>query len=211
MNEPVLILANGDPPAGDLLRAWRAHCRRLICCDGAVRVAMTAGISPDLILGDFDSLPPVLPDDARLLPLTEQDTTDLEKAFYTTLAEGAESVVVLGAGGRRWDQFQANLSVFARYADRLAIQAGDAHGWLWMVPPDATWTVPATLETIVSLLPLPVAGGICTAGLRWPLNHERLAVGERDGTSNQIVAEPATVRYDSGCLAVYRAHEPAWP
>ena len=212
---PVLILANGEPPSADLLRRRAAECGLFVCTDGAAAAALAAGLRPDLVVGDLDSL-----DDATLaqlgevevLGLAEQETTDLEKAIYTLLARGAQEVLVLGAGGRRWDQFHANLSLFARYAHRLVIRAEDDWGRLVMAVPATTTRIDEPVGAMVSLLPMPIAEGVTTTHLRWPLDGARLALGGRLGVSNEVTQSPAAVAFTAGGLAVYtvnRHHHPA--
>ncbi len=201
---PVLIVAAGEPAPPAMLRAQAARCAAIYACDSAAATVLAAGLRPDLVVGDMDSLTVTLPAGTARAALAEQETTDLEKAFYTALQHGYDSVVVLGAGGRRWDHFHANLSIFARYAARLRIEAGDAYGWLTTLPVGPWCPLGSPPGAIVSLLPLPTADGVTTRGLRWPLVAATLALDGRGGTSNEAIAESAAVRYEAGCLASYR-------
>lgn len=202
--QPVLIVAAGEPPPMTMIQKQAARCAAIFACDSAAATVLEAALRPDLVVGDMDSLRLKLPEETALATLDEQDTTDLEKAFYTALAQGFESVVVLGAGGRRWDHFHANLSIFARYADRLQIEAGDAHGWLTTLRPGGWCSLAAAPGTVVSLLPLPRAEGVTTRGLRWPLDNATLALDGRGGTSNEADESDAAVCYRAGCLASYQ-------
>jgi thiamine pyrophosphokinase len=214
-----LILAAGEPPPAELLRARAAAAQWFVCCDGAAATALAAGVRPHTVLGDLDSLDDLTRADlagVEIVEIAEQDTTDLEKALYTAVARGVREVLVLGAGGRRWDHFVANLSLLARYAERLALRAEDAWGRLTFAPAGVTVLIEAEPGDTVSLVALPLAEGVVTSGLRWPLAGERLAMGERDGVSNEVVAAPATLRYERGCLAVYAVQSQAnsrrhWP
>lgn len=200
----VLILANGDPPTADLLAEQRAAADWFVCCDGAVATALRLGQVPEAVIGDMDSAPANLPAGCLRIELTEQETTDLEKALYTALDRGATEAVVLGAGGRRWDQFVASLATFAKYADRLSIEAGDEHGWLRMLPPRVEHSIDLPLGTKTTLLPLPEATGVTLSGVRWPLAAATLRLGGRDDISNEVTEPPLRVRYDAGCLGLYR-------
>ncbi len=201
-SRPVLILANGEPPPTDLLRGWAARIGLLFCTDGAVATALAAGLTPDVVVGDMDSLPPDAAVPGERLRLAEQDTTDLEKALLVALDRGCTGAVILGAGGRRWDHFVGNLSLLARYADRLRIEAGDAHGWLTVLRPHARHTLDLPPGATVSFLPLPSAGGVTLSGVRWPLADATLGLDGRVSISNEATGA-VTVRYEAGCLAVY--------
>lgn len=202
MPRTALILANGEPPPAELLAHWRARCAWFCCTDGAVRAALAAGHVPDTVLGDLDSAPVELPRAIERLHLAEQETTDLEKACYTALGRRFERLVVLGAGGRRWDQFVSNLSVLARYADRLALEAGDEHGWLTLHSPGEQ-ELDLGQGTAMSLLPLPAAGGVSLRGVRWPLDDAELRLGGRDAISNEVTSPPVRLTFRSGVLGVY--------
>ncbi|NUP98463.1 MAG: thiamine diphosphokinase [Armatimonadetes bacterium] len=202
----VLILAHGEPPPEALLRRWAAAADWFVCTDGAIDAALQFGVQPNAVLGDFDSLPPALPPTVERLHITEQETTDLEKAFYTAAARGFERVVVLGAGGGRWDQFYSNLCVMARYADRFAIEAGDFHGWLRLLSPRHYHQLDLPPGRKVSLVPLPQATGVTFQGVRWPLTAATLALDGASGISNEVTTT-ATLHYQAGCLGVYEVHE----
>lgn len=201
--ELALVLAAGDSPPARLLHDWAARAAWFVCADGALRTAVHLGARPQMVVGDLDSLGGGLTG-VEVVGVPEQDSNDLEKCFRMVLERGYREVVVLGAGGGRWDQFHTNLSVFARFADRLSIQAGDAHGWLRLLPRGEVCAVAAGLDALVSLLPLPAAGGVTTRGLRWPLADATLRLGVADGMSNRVDQPGATVRYETGCLALYR-------
>lgn len=204
-----LVLANGEPPPAALLRQRASECDLLVCCDGALQVARAVGVTPDLVLGDLDSLGERGDlAGAELLHLPEQETTDLEKACYTLLARGYSSALVLGARGRCADHDFAALSLCGRYSARLALSLEDAWGRLDLCRPGDWHALDAPAGATVSLLPWPQATGVRTTGLRWPLAGVTLAFGQRESISNEVVAAPARVWYAEGCLAVYRRSEP---
>lgn len=200
----VLILANGDSPTAELLAEQRSAADWFVCCDGAIDAALRCGQVPEAVIGDMDSAPAELPAGCDRIELTEQETTDLEKALYTAIERGATEAVILGAGGRRWDQFLANLAAFAKYADRLSIEAGDEHGWLRLLPPREEHSFDLPVGTKTTLLPLPEATGVTLRGVRWPLAEATLRLGGRDDTSNEVTEPPLRVWYDAGCLGLYR-------
>lgn len=72
--------------------------------------AARAGITPDLLLGDFDSMDqPADFDHVRRVPV-EKDDTDTMLAVKTGLEQGCgEFYIYGGTGGRRLDHTLANL------------------------------------------------------------------------------------------------------
>jgi len=201
---PVLIVAAGEPPPKGMLQKQAARCEAIYACDSAAAGVVAAGLHPDLVVGDMDSLRVALPAGVDLAALAEQETTDLEKACYTAIEHGYQRAIVLGAGGRRWDHFHTNLSIFARYTKKLQIEAGDAYGWLTTLVPGDWCPLAAAIGSTVSLLPLPKAKGVTTRGLRWPLVEATLSLDGRGGTSNEAVGDEPAVKYSGGCLACYQ-------
>src|SRR5262249_60444606 len=53
----IVILLGGSPPPEERLRAEAARGAALVCANGGYKAAMACGLSPDLIVGDLDSMP----------------------------------------------------------------------------------------------------------------------------------------------------------
>lgn len=170
----------------------------LVAADGGANVALSAGLRPDVIVGDLDSITPA----ARrafagslVLRMKRQDNTDLEKALDFIASQGIREAVVAGATGRRLDFTLANLSVAWLYARRIRIRfAGD--GWE-AFPLDAFTRVNARRGTIVSLIPFSRCSGITLRGLRYPLTNATLS-GGAVAVSNVVARNPFTVRLGRG-------------
>lgn len=83
----------------------------IICADSGYDKAMDAGITPDLILGDFDSVENALPDNIETMRSpTHKDDTDTMLAVRTALERGYDDIVLVGACGGRTDHTIANIS-----------------------------------------------------------------------------------------------------
>ena len=90
----------------------------VICADGGYDIALSHGIRPDLLLGDFDSTQLPLPDDIRIVRFSpEKDYTDLDLAIRTAAEEGFSQLTIIGGIGGRLDHTVANLQLLYRYHD----------------------------------------------------------------------------------------------
>lgn len=88
----------------------------IIACDKGLNYALTAGITPDLFVGDGDSLSGELPSDIERVDLpVEKDDTDLMAAVKIALEKSPQKIVFYCACGGRYDHFLGNLqaAVFA--------------------------------------------------------------------------------------------------
>ena len=72
----------------------------MICADAGYETAVKYGITPDLIVGDFDSVKTLPQKSAKVLTLpVEKDVTDTMFAVMKGLTMGFRSFVLLGCLG----------------------------------------------------------------------------------------------------------------
>ena len=152
-----VILANGEFPSSERTAALLKQADRIICCDGAAERLLAAGIVPDLIVGDMDSLP--LPLQERfagiIRPDKDQETNDLTKAFKAAVDPLPEAIHILGATGKREDHTMANVSLLADYAAELASSGCDidmiteSGVFRAFCAKDAVFSCPAGLEVSI--------------------------------------------------------------
>lgn len=111
---PALMFAAAPETEYEYIRVYlAAHPDAVIACaDGGLRHARALGLTPDLVVGDFDShdaADAVGEDVIRLTP--EKDDTDTQHCLRTLLARGCAEVTVVCATGGRLDHLLANLSL----------------------------------------------------------------------------------------------------
>ncbi len=199
----VLVIAHGVPPSRSLLASLAAQSDLVVAADGGAMTALEAGLMPDAVVGDLDSLA-LFPDagipPGRIKHDRAADTTDLEKAVRHALALGATAVDVTAAGGGRADHALANLSVLTRFRGS-AIALHDDDFVISLVAGEAT--IDAEPGTIVSLVALGECHGVSTRGLRWDLQDFTLTFGPR-GIHNEVARPPAAVAVRTGDLLLFR-------
>ncbi len=210
----VLVVVNGDPGSGPPPGAFD----HVVAADGGATLCLGAGLQPDLVVGDMDSLPDsqrpaLIAGGSRFLvhpdPVNKEQT-DLELALDAALGWNPDEIILWGLWGSRPDHTLANvLSLTAPRLERVSMR-GYASGWWFQVAtPGHTVTLDQPAGTIVSLIPLgnPVKG-IVTRGLRYPLpaawepHGGELPVGTGRGVSNLLASSPATVAVEEGTLLV---------
>ena len=210
----VLVIADGDVDES-LLGTLAAEAGvALVAADGGAGRVLRAGLVPDVVVGDFDSLSG--DDRARLEELgaelrvasPDKDQSDTELCLLTALELGASRVTVLGAFGLvRPEHSVANLMLLAdpRFDGLDLALAGRGS----RVVRRGTVDGPARIELegepgdFVSLFPLgEVVEGVVTDGLRFPLTDEALPLGSSRGLSNELLAGRARVTARRGRLLV---------
>lgn len=193
---PVTLLGAGRTGIAAVRRALDlAPC--LVAADGGANMAVRAGLMPEAVIGDLDSLAPevaaALPA-GRLWRVTEQETTDFEKCLTRI-----EAPVILGLGfyGARIDHALAVWNALVRHPGRRCVILGGGD-LVFLAPPRITLALAA--GTRVSLFPLgPVRGA--SAGLDWPIKGIGFAPDGRVGTSNRA-AGPVTLEFDAPRMLV---------
>jgi thiamine pyrophosphokinase len=205
---PGLLVLDGEVPSPAVLEGLRETHSPIVAADGAALKLRAAGILPDTIIGDLDTLGRRADgferEGVNVIRLDSQEENDLEKALLWMIEQNITSLTIAGAGGGMTDHALNNFSVIARYAPKLRITLRDATSIAYILP-DALFLA-CTPGDRISLIPLPTAT-LRTTGLRWELHEETLALGVREGASNEAVATEITVEVVSGVVALF--HYPA--
>lgn len=206
--QEIVIVAGA--PGVDLARDIRIVPRYtlLIAADGGAHAVLEAGMLPDLLVGDLDSLSAAEVDQLAgrgvqvLRHPREKDETDLELALLEAAARGATDITVFGALGGRWDHSLANVALLAlpELCGRRVRLVAERQT---IVLVRDTLTIGGTRGDTVSLIPFGGAVyGITTGGLLYALDDATLAVDRARGISNVLIDPPAWVRVRHGLLLV---------
>ena len=206
MTPRTVIFANGELTNLNAARQALRPDDFLIAADGGARHCHTLGLTPQVVIGDFDSLAPeelkalhdygtqVIKDHAR------KDQTDLELALAYAIEHNADDILILGALGGRWDQTLANLLLLAHpVLNGARVQVLDGTQHIYLIQKETT--IEGRPGDTVSLIPVQgAARGITTQGLEYPLTNGTLNFGSTLGISNVLVGNQATVKVREGLV-----------
>lgn len=178
----------------------------LIAADGGARNCLALGLTPSVVIGDFDSLSEQEQSQlesagAQLIRHSaRKDETDLELALLHAKSLEADEVIVLAGLGARWDQSLANLLLPAHpHLEGLDITFIDGNQLIGTIYDQRR--IKGNPGDTVSLLP--IGGdvtGVITMNLEYPLSDETLFFGTTRGMSNVLVENEASVTIKSGVL-----------
>jgi thiamine pyrophosphokinase len=175
--------------------------------DGGAWICKEAGVTPEWVVGDFDSVDPsTLPQgwDVRTAP--DQNQTDFEK-LLASLPEDVNDLLVLGGLGKRVDHLLTNLLIAAAISPEKRIRFEDAEQVLWRVTGSCPWSDTPPVGEDLSLIPIPGAVGVTTKGLYWDLKGQELKVGGQLGQSNRVTG-PVDIEIERGVVYVWRKRSP---
>lgn len=189
------------PTEGDLV----------IAADGGYRALISVGITPDLLMGDLDSLGDyALPDDLLLKRFpVQKDDTDTGIALAYGWERGYRHFVLYGCSGGRVDHLLANWQSMCRYSRMgacIRMVASDYDAWALS---NGTLYLPdAPVGTIVSIFCHgETAQGVTLQGLMYPLSNASLSCDMPLGVSNERTGAAASITVQRGTLLIMqRSH-----
>ena len=118
-----VIVADGTFPQHQIPLGYLKNAKRIICCDGSAQNLILAGMIPEAIVGDLDSLNDDLAKRFadRIFLDESQETNDLTKAVTWCSKMGYKDIVIVGATGKREDHTIGNISLLAEYIKYLNV------------------------------------------------------------------------------------------
>ena len=188
---------------------------KVVVADGGGALALALGLTPDLLIGDFDSIEPALLEkwvsagiEHRRYEHHLKAETDTELAALAALEWNPEQIVIVGAVGGRLDHTLANVLLLTHPAlagrDVRIIHGNEE---IFLAKPRAWNKVEGSRGDTFSLLP--IGGdvtGVSLEGLAYALVNETLEMGRGRGVSNLMLAGEARVRHERGVLLVVVTH-----
>lgn len=166
----------------------------IICADGGYNHAVKMGISPNIVLGDFDSIVDLPKDTEKIRYPVRKDFTDGELAVRYANEYGFNNVLMLGMTGDRADHTITDILLLIQCKNGCII---DDNNEIYLIRDDIT--IAGRTGDTVSILP--VGGnleGITTENLEYPLNNETLYFGESRGVSNVMCSDMCRVTVKKG-------------
>ncbi len=205
-----IIWANGHTPAKSLvLKLFNRGYSVLFCADGGANAAKKAGIVPDYIIGDFDSVEKetlnYFSGKSEIIEQKRQSDTDIEKTLKIALKMKFTEAVILGGGGNRLDHTIGNVSIMLKYSGKIRI---------YMIHGNSAASVYSGKNKFntfkgetISLFGFDGRTKFKSTGLKYPLRNISLKFGEREGSSNQAVGDSVEVTVTGGKGLIIRSLE----
>jgi thiamine pyrophosphokinase len=203
-----IIFLNGEISYKALKKYYKGN-KYLICADGASNSLKKHGITPNIILGDLDSskkdtLNYYAKKGVEIRKIEDQETTDFEKSLMYCLENDLKNILIFGASSKRQDHTINNYSVLKRYYRSLNLKMIDDKFEIFFIEKEIKFKYPK--QKSISMMPVPIAKGIITTGLKYKLNNEDLELGIREGTLNISDSKKIKITFTSGDLLLFKRH-----
>jgi thiamine pyrophosphokinase len=198
-----LLVIGGDGPPPRLLAELAGGAALVVAADSGLDSCVAAGVVPDLVVGDMDSLSDrallrgFAPDRVLVFPV-DKDETDTEIGLRVLAERGVVPVTIAGGAGGRIDHLLGVLGLFEREKpparwvtgrEDLLLLSGEGvfRGWS---------------GNLVSVFPVGErAADLHSEGLKWPLDGLEFRRGF-GGISNVATADRVLIRVGFGKLLV---------
>ncbi len=204
-----VIISNGSINDYDCIRGMIDSDDFIIAADGALNHCRMLGILPDVWIGDNDSGnfgDSELEDISkkcrviRLNPI--KDATDTEAACDYVIAEGFDSVLMLGSCGSRFDHTLANVYLLKKLA-HSGVDATIANEYNIIFLAKRHNVIHKSDYNNVSVLPIEGdVAAISNKGFYYQLDNEPLAMYSSRGVSNYLVEDIGEITVDCGTVLI---------
>ncbi|MGN0463517.1 MAG: thiamine diphosphokinase [Acutalibacteraceae bacterium] len=175
----------------------------VIAADAGLVYLRAAGISPDIIIGDFDSLSYV-PEGPGVIRLnTRKDETDMLSAVQRGIELGySEFHIYCGTGGRI-DHTVANIQLLTYLARRGMTGFLFGKDSVMTVIENGEYKFGGELTGFVSVFSLSdESRGVYLENLKYELENAVITNAFPIGTSNEFIGKPGKIRVENGTALI---------
>ena len=212
----IFVIAGGSIGNKDFLRSQidRFGPDELVCADGGACHVLALDLTPQVIIGDMDSLPPEILQrceerGSRIIRYPQaKRATDTQLALEYACRSHPGEIRIYGALGGRIDHALANISLLLPAARRgLTTKLVDE--WCEIAVITQTTSIGGIAGQTISLFPVSaLVQGIELEGFEYPLSGETMEIGVPYGISNRLQKDRGVITIESGCLLVVQYTQP---
>lgn len=180
----------------------------IIAADGGARNCKALGLTPDIVIGDMDSLDREEIKDLEKMGVeiirhpVHKDYTDLQLAIQLAVERGADDILILAALGERWDMTLANIMLLALSDIAEAnVRLIDGPDEVNLQRGPSRFSVHGKPGDIVSFVPISdKVEGVYLRNLRYPLTNATVIRGSTLCLSNVMLGNKADIEIGPGIM-----------
>jgi len=192
-NYKSILCLNGDLPNADFFKTDLP----IIAADGAANHLMQLGITPQMVIGDLDS---ISQDYLKIIPSHyhyDQNLCDFEKSLQYLEENRLLPAMIVGINGGFLDHVLNNINLFLN--SKCVLFSPPLYGFALNEKENKSLALP--LDTKISLFGIPNAI-ITTTGLKWNLYNDLLSFPGKNSCFNRTQEAEITLKVHSGALLV---------
>lgn len=210
----IVIVTGGTLGDWVLQELQQGHADLLVGSDRGALFLVRQGFTPDISLGDFDSVSEAELEEIRAgsrafvgCDPIEKDLTDTEMAFDWALEQKPAEIKLFGALGTRFDHSLANIHLLRKGIEKgVTCKIIDAYNEVILI--NRPTRIDKGSYTHISLLPLSMeVTGITLQGFLYPLQKAKLTIGQSLGISNVLSDKQGLIEIEAGLLLVIQSKD----
>lgn len=190
----------------------------LVCVDGGANHCIAMGLSPDILIGDLDSIDAEVAGSIQATKAehvkfpSKKNASDLELALQLLCERSVSELVLLGMSGGRTDHFLFNWQLAASREWPFSLRIIDSTADARIVRKQRPLSLSTTddqigIEQIFSVIPLVEgAEGVCVVGAAYPLSNASLSLGSTLGLSNVVQEKQLKISVSEGVVMALFVH-----
>jgi thiamine pyrophosphokinase len=187
-NYKSFLCLNGNLPDQRLFKVLNLP---LIATDGAANLLAAKNITPDMIIGDLDSVQQELLVDGHFLKDDDQNSSDFQKAIKYMKIENLMPAIILGVNGGYIDHILNNINIFLETKSMFYDES------IIGLTLDGYHVFNLKIGTKLSLFGIPTCR-ISTKGLRWDLDKNELTFPGFNSCFNRTNSENIVINVTQG-------------
>ncbi|MDD4960831.1 MAG: thiamine diphosphokinase [Candidatus Marinimicrobia bacterium] len=193
------LFLNGTVPDPAVLRQYCPRKTLRVAADGAYDYCLQLGFTPDVLIGDMDSVQR-LPTTAEteLIRDSDPDFGDLEKCLRYCREKSVSDLYIFGADGKMTDHFLINIVTLAQYAKTMRINIYTRDEQLHFLSAGYHQFRTRKAQRF-SLLAMEAVSGLILEGALYHCPGGLLLPGSR-GLGNSCTGTELGIRFDAGLL-----------
>lgn len=208
-----IVFVNGN--LSDLSQVKKIIAKEdyLIAVDGGVKYILKLGLTPQIIIGDFDSTPKnilkKIGRTQRSAPTKiikyprEKDKTDFELAIDYCLEKKFQEIIIFGILGDRIDHLMANIFLLAKtQTENKSVKIKIIEGNKEMYILNKKIVIYGQIGDELSIVPINKLEGVTTDGLSYRLIDYALPFGTTRGISNVLNETSAKIEVKKGVALI---------
>ncbi len=209
----LLVLA-GTPPTHELLKTEFEIADLIVGVDGGADVFQDMAISPNIIIGDFDSNKSPADPACLSLHLPDENQSDLQKALhYITKEYPITQITLLGASGGRTDHLIHNLQIcalvdpeiFVRLKQFIYLDGEFIQETIHRLTPNIKIDLQVKVGTTLSVFSVNAFSGLNSKGLKWELNNINSTAGVISQSNIAVCSDPQfSLNAGTAYLSIYQ-------
>ena len=205
LKNPLVIVSNGDFPTHSIPLKILNEAKSILACDGAADKLINNGHTPNIIIGDLDSISnqSKIKFSDRLIEVNDQSENDLRKAINYAVKHSITDISIIGASGKREDHLIGNIFSLLDYKD-VNIKLFTDTGIFTCIHEDQK--IESHKGQQVSIFSLDSTIKITSNSLKYNFNSNTISTLFY-GTLNESINDFFEIKISHGSLLIYQTYK----